>query len=87
MDMAKILMIYQFPAGNSSIRISFNRELFPYKIQSHFGKYSRKTTGVLQEYEKIIKSVILFEETYLLDVKRIVEKYSIQARFFKSKEI
>lgn len=80
-------MTYQIPSGNSSIRISFNRELFPYKVQSHFGKYSRKTQGVLQEYEKVIKSVILFEDKYLAEVQKIVQKYSVQARFFKSKEI
>ncbi len=85
--MVKILMIYSIPAGNSSLRITFNRELFPYNIQSHYGKYSRKSKGILIEYDKIIKSVIYFDKVYLSDVKKLVEKFNVAARFFEAKEI
>ena len=80
-------MTYSIPSGNDSLRIRFNRELFQYKIQSHSGKYSQKSQGILREYEKIIKSVIIFDKKYLSNVKEIVIKYDIIARYFEVKEI
>ena len=49
-------MIYNIPNGNHSTRISFNRELFNYRIQSNNGKYDKKTEGVLKKYEKPIRN-------------------------------
>ncbi len=43
-------MIYNIPNGNHSTRISFNRELFNYRIQSNNGKYDKKTKGILKKY-------------------------------------
>ncbi|MFW5872033.1 MAG: hypothetical protein ACOCUT_02905 [bacterium] len=81
------MMIYSIPKGNSAIRFAFNRALFPYNLQSHFGKYSRKSNGILKEYDKLANSVISFDKKYFVEVKNIVNKYEITAKFFEVKEI
>ncbi len=80
--MAKVMMIYAIPKGDSSVRISFNRKLFNYKIQSHKGKYKKKTEGVLKEFERPTKSRIIFDEEYLLNVNSICEQFKIRRIFY-----
>lgn len=79
-------MIYFIEKGNSAARFGFNRALFPYNIQSHSGKYCRKSNGILKKYEKITRSVILFEERYYNSVKDLVSKFKVSARFFTVEE-
>lgn len=80
--MAKVMMVYAIPKGNSSVRISFNRKLFNYKRQSHKGKYKKKTEGVLKEFERPTKSCIIFDEEYLLNVDSICEQFKIRRIFY-----
>lgn len=80
-------MVYFIEKGNSAARFGFNRAIFPYNIQSHSGKYCRKSNGLLKKYEKITKSVILFEEKYYESLKELVIKFKVDARFFKVEEI
>lgn len=84
--MSKIIMIYFLEKGNDAKRFRFNRALFPYKIQSHSGKYSRKSQGILHDYDKITKSVILFDEKYYNSVINLVKELSVDAKFFTVKE-
>lgn len=85
--MNKILMIYSIPNGNHSTRISFNRELFDYRIQSNNGKYDKKTEGVLKKYEKPVRSTVIFEKNKLEKVKKICTKFEIISKFYTIKEI
>jgi len=80
--MAKIMMIYAIPKGDSSVRISFNRKLFNYRIQSHKGKYKNKTKGVLKEFERPTKSCIVFDEEYLFSVNSVCEQFKIRRIFY-----
>ena len=80
--MAKVMMIYAIPKGDSSVRISFNRKLFNYRIQSHKGKYKKKTEGVLKEFERPAKSCIVFDEDYLFSVNSICEQFKIRRIFY-----
>ena len=85
--MTKIMMIYSIPEGNSSIRISFNRRLFNYNIQTHKGKYKKKTQGILQEFERPIKSCIIFDKKLLSSVKQLCDEFSIKYTFYKISKI
>lgn len=80
--MAKVMMIYAIPKGDSSVRISFNRKLFNYKRQSHKGKYKKRTKGVLKSFERPTKSCIIFDEEYLLEVNSICEQFKIHRIFY-----
>ena len=85
--MSKILMIYNIPNGNHSTRISFNRKLFDYRIQSNNGKYDKKTEGVLKKYEKLVRSTVIFEKSKLEKVKKICTQFEIKSKFYQIKEI
>ena len=80
-------MIYHIPEGNSSVRISFNRKLFCYRIQSNSGKFDKVTTGILKDYEKPVRSTVIFEKKYLEDVKKICEKFEIKNEIYEIKKI
>lgn len=67
----KILLIYDFK-GNGSKRIMFNRRLFNYNIQSHKGKYKVTSNGILNKYEKPVRSVVIFEKKYFGKVQELV---------------
>lgn len=73
----KILMIYDLK-GKDSERIKINRKLFQYKIQSHKGKYQKMTKGILTNYEKPTRSVVIFDKTKLLQVKKLIEENKIK---------
>ena len=80
-------MIYDLK-GNDSNRIKFNRELFEYNLHSHKGKYNTKSKGILKEYSKPIRSVIIFNNNDLKKVKKLLKKYSLFYKLYEiSKEI
>lgn len=85
--MANILMIYKIPKGNSSIRISFNRELLNYRVQSNRGTFDKKTNGILKRYRKPVRSTIIFSESKLEEVKKLCKKYKIEAEFYRVEKI
>ena len=85
--MSKIMMIYSIPKGNDALRITFNRKLFNYNIQSHEGKYKKKSQGILSDYEKPLRSVVIFDQTKLIKVKTLCSQLSIDAKFYHITEI
>ena len=85
--MKEILMIYHIPNGNASTRISFNRKLFCYRIQSNSGKFDKISNGILKKFKKPVRSTIIFDELKIKDVKKICAEFNIQAEFYKIKKI
>ena len=83
----KVLMIYQIPEGDAIKRITFNRKVFAYNLQSHNGKYKRKSQGLLTEYEKPIRSCIIFEHKYILEIRKICEKLAISFKIYEIVQI
>ena len=80
-------MIYHIPNGNDALRIKFNRELFSYKTQSHLGKYVRFTKGILTNYNKPIRSCVIFNQKKIQEVQKLCKKMKINASFFKIEKI
>lgn len=85
--MVKILMIYKIPNADSIKRIQFNRKLFKYNMQINSGKRSVKTNGILSEFEKPIKSCVIFNKKYLEEVKELCKKYKIIYEMYQIKKI
>lgn len=85
--MVEILMIYQIPDGKDSIRISFNRKIFKYNIQSHSGKYQKKSQGLLSVFEKPTRSCVIFESKYLEKVRKICKDFGIHTSFYEVKKL
>ena len=85
--MTKIMMIYSIPEGKDALRITFNRKLFNYNLQSHEGKYKKKSQGILTDYEKPLRSVVIFDKNKLTAVKALCFQLSIDAKFYIIKEI
>lgn len=81
--MGKIIMIYSLD-GKDSSRIRFNRKLFNYKLQSHKGQYRTTSKGILENCEKPVRSVVIFENKYLKKVKNLVNEHKL---FYKLYEI
>ncbi len=81
--MIQILMIYNIPKGDAATRIAFNRKLFNYNIQTHKGKYKRQTKGILEQYEKPIRSCIIFSHNKYAEVKKLCEEFKIKTNFYK----
>ncbi len=79
----QILMIYQIPQGNAIKRITFNRKLFAYNIQSHKGKYKNKTNGILEEYEKPTRSCVIFTSEHTPKVKELCKELAIPIKLYK----
>lgn len=78
----KVIMIYNMD-GKDSERIKFNRRLFQYKTQSHKGKYETISKGVLKEYEKPVRSVVIFDKTILNKVKKIAAELKISCKIYE----
>ena len=85
--MTKILMIYSIPKGNDVTRIAFNRKLFNYNLQTHKGRYKSTTKGILEEFEKPIRSCVIFQEKNLSKVKNLCEQFKIIAHFYEIKKL
>lgn len=85
--MKEILMIYHIPDGNASTRISFNRKLFCYRIQSNSGKFDKISNGILKKFKKPVRSTVIFDELKIKHVKKICTEFNIQAEFYKIKKI
>ena len=85
--MDDILMIYHIPEGDASTRISFNRRLFCYRVQSNSGKFDKKTEGILKKYEKPVRSTIIFEKNKYADVRKLCAEFKIKSHFYDIKEI
>ncbi len=75
-------MIYNLN-GKDSSRISFNRKLFNYRLQSHKGKYQTTSKGILKNHEKPIRSVIIFENKYLNKVRKLLNEYKIFYKLYQ----
>ncbi len=75
-------MIYNLK-GNDSERISFNRKLFQYNIQSHKGKYKRTSKGVLRKYEKPVRSVIIFNKKDITKVMKVIDKFDMNHKLYE----
>ena len=83
----KIIMLYDLK-GKDSERIMFNRALFQYNLQSHKGKYKTKSKGILKEYSKPVRSVVIFNKQYLMKVKSLLKRSKIFYKLYEiSKEI
>lgn len=80
-------MIYSIPEGDSIVRINFNRKLFTYNVQSHKGKYKRKTKGILSKVDKPIKSCVIFDRRFLKDVRRLCREYKIDFKLYLVKPL
>jgi len=78
----KIIMIYDLK-GKDSQRIMFNRALFQYNLQSHKGKYKTKSKGILKDYSKLVRSVVIFNKEDLINVKKLLNKYKIYYKLFE----
>ena len=78
-------MIYSI--GEDTKRITFNRKLFSYKIQSHAGKYKYLSKGILTQYEKPLRSVIIFDKEKLLETKKLCKKFNVEVKFYEIAEI
>lgn len=78
-------MIYSI--GEDAKRISFNRKLFSYKIQSHAGKYKYKSKGILTQYEKPLRSVVIFDKGKLPETKKLCKKFNVEVKFYEIIEI
>lgn len=78
----KALMIYNLN-GKDSERIKFNRKLFHYKNQSHKGKYETISKGILKEYEKPVRSVVIFDKTNINKVKRISAELKVSCKIYE----
>ena len=85
--MTKILMIYHIPQGNASIRISFNRRLLCYRVQSNSGKFDKKTEGILKKYDKPVRSTLIFDKQKYAEVKKLCVEFEIKSQFYEIKEI
>lgn len=85
--MKKVMMIYKIPNGDSVLRISFNRKLLNYNIQSHKGKYKTKTKGILDKFEKPTKSCIIFEKKFLSDVKKLCKEVGVDYMLYQIEKL
>ena len=56
------LLIYWFDEISPKDRTKFNRELYGYTDTSNFGKYNYKREGLLKDFKKITKGVVLLEK-------------------------
>ncbi len=74
-------MIYSI--GEDAKRISFNRKLFSYNIQSHAGKYKYKSKGILTQYEKPLRSVVIFDKEKLRETKNLCKKFNVEVKFYE----
>ena len=83
----EILMIYHIPEGSASTRISFNRKLFCYRIQSNAGNYDKKTTGLLKNFKKPVRSTAIFSKEKVQEVKKLCEEFNINATFYEIKKL
>jgi len=81
------MMIYSIPKGDSTLRINFNRKLFAYNVQSHKGKYQRKTNGILSKVEKPTKSCVIFDRKYLNKVKELCNNLKISYNLYLIKKL
>lgn len=75
-------MIYNLN-GKDSSRIRFNRKLFNYKMQSHKGKYHATSNGILKNYEKPIRSVVIFDNKYLNKVRKLLNEHKIFHKLYQ----
>jgi len=81
------MMIYNIPQGDDITRITFNRQLFDYKIQSHNGKYQQKSKGILTDYEKPVRSCVIFDDEEIDKVRKLCKKLNIKTKFYEIKEL
>lgn len=80
------MLIYNFK-GNDSQRIKFNRKLLNYNTQSHKGKYKKKTKGILQQYQKPTRSLIIFQKNNLKKIKKILTEFKIDYALYEIKQL
>jgi hypothetical protein len=85
--MKNILMIYSIPEGDDITRIAFNRKLFSYNVQTHSGRYKRKSNGILSIYQKPVRSCVIFEDKHLNNVKKLCKSLKIKSVFYQIKEV
>jgi hypothetical protein len=85
--MSEILMIYHIPDGDASTRISFNRKLLCYRVQSNSGKFDKKTEGLLKNYKKPVRSTLIFDKTKYECVKQLCDEFKIKSQFYEIKEV
>jgi hypothetical protein len=78
----KIIMIYDLKSKDS-VRIRFNRKLFEYTTQSHQGEYKVVSKGVLREYEKPVRSVIIFSNEHVIKVRKVLKEFKVDHRLFE----
>lgn len=84
--MKQIMLIYNFK-GNDSQRIKFNRKLLNYNTQSHEGKYKKKTKGILKQYQKPTRSLIIFPKNNLKQIKEILTEFKIDYTLYEIKQL
>lgn len=79
----KILFLLKKPIRNDTKRIQFARGLCTTIIPSHSHKYYSKTHGVLDEFEKPGRAIVVFNKQKLSDVKKYCQANNAQAVFFE----
>jgi len=80
--MKKVIMIYDL-RGDDIERIGFNRKLFQYSIQSHKGRYKTKSKGVLKDYIKLARSVVMFSLSDIALVKSILKQSKAKYKLYE----
>ena len=85
--MKDILMIYHIPKGKDSTRISFNRKLFCYRVQSNLGKFDKLSDGILKKFKKPVRSTVIFDESKIRSVKNICSEFNVSSEFYKISKI
>ena len=81
------MMIYAIPKGNDATRITFNRKLFTYNLQSHKGRYSSKSKGILTNFVKPTRSCVIFNKEKFEKVKSLCDSLKIISKFYEIKEL
>jgi len=84
--MEQVMLIYNFK-GNDSERIKFNRKLLNYNTQSHKGKYKKKTEGILKQYQRPARSLIIFQKNDLEKIKKILTEFKIDYTLYEIKQL
>jgi len=58
----KYLLVYWFKSISPKDRTKFNRKLYGYSDSSNFGSYTYKREGILRNFKKITKGVVLMDK-------------------------
>ncbi len=81
------MLIYAIPNADKKLRVQFCRRLYDYKVDSHKGRYSTTTRGILDKFERPTRSCIIFEKSKMKKIKELCDEFKIQVMFYKVERI